>query len=251
LATIVSPNTTKNFIDCSKFENGSCPEMSRAILIIVFGNLARCGPWAVVSPPLPYSMIISVENCWYFGITFCKLHYSFNVMLCLSIPLHCYPLHYSSKITFPVIRQLLAVCWTMPAAFALGIVFSEVCVSGIQGDKILVVCSSLYPIVPNKLWGTILFTVDFQLSKKKHRKAAMTLSVVMGIFLICWFACFFTFLTDPFLNFTTTLVLFDALNWFGYFNSTCNSLIYGFFIHGKIFNPQSRTTNLFAKNQPQ
>uniref|UniRef100_A0A452IYK9 G-protein coupled receptors family 1 profile domain-containing protein n=1 Tax=Gopherus agassizii TaxID=38772 RepID=A0A452IYK9_9SAUR len=215
-------------------------------------------------------MIISVENCWYFGITFCKLHYSFNLMLCLSSPLHCYPLRYSSKITFPVIMQLLAVCWTVPAAFAFGIVFSEAYVSGIQSYKILIVCTSLYPIVPNKLWGTILDICNFfcniqknarvvnnmpddanndvrsQLSKKKDRKAATTLSVFMGIFLICWFACFFTFLIDPFLNFTTILALFDALNGFGYLNSTCNSLIYG-----KIFNPQSRTTNLFAKNQTQ
>ncbi|XP_053879531.1 trace amine-associated receptor 2-like [Malaclemys terrapin pileata] len=233
---------------------------------------------------MPYSrdgMIISVENCWYFGITFCKVHYSFNLMLCLVSIFHlcsiavdhlyaiCYPLHYSSKITFHVIRQLLAICWTVPAAFAFGIVFSEAYASGIQGYKILVACSSLCPIVFNKLWGTVLFTVGLfapscvmigiyaiffviskkharvvnnmpddanndvrsQLSKKKDREAAMTLSIFMGMFLICWFPCFFTFLIDPFLHFTTTLVLFDALNWFGYFNSTCNPLIYDFFIH--------------------
>uniref|UniRef100_A0A8C8SVF6 Trace amine associated receptor 2 (gene/pseudogene) n=1 Tax=Pelusios castaneus TaxID=367368 RepID=A0A8C8SVF6_9SAUR len=261
---------------------------------------------------MPYSMVRSVENCWYFGITLCKIHYSFDLMLCLASIFHlcsiavdrfyaiCYPLHYSSKITIPVIRRLLAVCWSAPAAFAFGVVFSEAHASGIEGYKILVACSSSCPIVFNKLWGTVLFTVGFfvpgcimigiyakifviskkhmhvmnnmpgdantdvrsQLSKGKDRKAAKTLSIVMGVFLICWFPCFFTILIDPFLNFTTPLVLFDALNWFGYINSTCNPFIYGFFypwfqkalkhiIRGKIFNPHSSTTNLFTKNQSQ
>ncbi|XP_007062323.3 trace amine-associated receptor 2 [Chelonia mydas] len=341
---MVSPNTMKNFIDCSKFGNGSCPEMSRssgvrgamylfmtgAIFITIFGNPAiiiSISYFKQLHSPtnflilsmaitdfllgftiMPYSMIMSVENCWYCEITFCKVHYSFNLMLCLVSIFHlcsiavdrfyaiCYPLHYSSKISFPVIRQLLAVCWTVPVALLLGLFFSEAYASGIEGYKILVACSSLCPIVFNKSWGTILFTVGLfapgcfiigtygkktviskkharvvnnipddanndiinQLSKKKARKAAKTSSIVMGVFLICWFPCFFTILIDLFLNFTTMLALFDALNWFGYFNSTCNPLIYGFFypwfqkalkyiLGGKIFNPHSRTTNLLLK----
>ncbi|XP_006034299.1 trace amine-associated receptor 2 [Alligator sinensis] len=259
---------------------------------------------------MPYSMIRSVENCWYFGITFCKVHYSFDLMLCLVSIFHlcciaidrfyaiCHPLHYSSKMTFSVIRGFLAVCWSVPAAFAFGVVFSKAYASGIEGYEILVECSSSCPVMFNKLWGTILFTFGLfvpgcvmtgiyvkifavskkhahfmnnvpekendkkqnQLSKNKDRKAAKTLSIVMGVFLICWFPCFVTILVDPFLKFSTPAVLFDALTWFGYFNSTCNPLIYGFFypwfrkalrhiLLGKIFQPHFYTTNLFLQNQ--
>ncbi|KAK4825211.1 hypothetical protein QYF61_025139 [Mycteria americana] len=54
-----------------------------------------------------------------------------------------------------------------------------------------------------------------ELSKNKDRKAAKTLSIVMLGFLICWFTWFFSILINPFLNFSTPLLLFDALNWLG------------------------------------
>ncbi|XP_066478842.1 trace amine-associated receptor 2 [Tiliqua scincoides] len=259
---------------------------------------------------MPYSMVRSVENCWYFGITFCKIHYSFDLMLCLVSIFHlcsiavdrfyaiCYPLHYSCKITLPVIRQLIVICWSVPAAFAFGLVFSEGYASGIEGYAILVTCSSTCPVMFNKLWGVILFSFGFfvpscvmigiyakifevsrkhlnamkskpesshhekqsQLSKSKDRKAAKTLSIVMGVFLLCWFPCFITILMDPFIGFSTPVVLFDALTWLGYFNSTCNPLIYGFFypwfqkalryiLLGKIFHQHFYTANLFSENE--
>lgn len=114
----------------------------------------------------------------------------------------------------------------------------------------LVKCSSLCPSVFNKLREAVLFTVGLfapacimigvyvkiftvsqrhtcelsqphrhtksdkknELSKNKDRKAAKTLSIVMLGFLIRWFPWFFAILIDPFLNFSTPLPLFDALN---------------------------------------
>lgn len=137
--------------------------------------------------------------------------------------------------------------------------------SGIEGYAILVTCSSSCPVMFNKLWGGILFSFGFfvpscamigiyakifetsrkhlkrkpenshqekqsRLSKSKDRKAARTLSIIMGVFLLCWFPCFITILIDPFIGFSTPVVFFDALTWLGYFNSTCNPLIYGFFL---------------------
>lgn len=339
-------NVSSGVIDCSEFGNRSCPESLRSvnvrgimyvamlgvIFITVFGNLAiiiSISYFKQLHSPtnflilsmavtdfllgifiMPYSMVRSVENCWYFGITFCKIHYSFDLMLCLVSIFHlcsiavdrfyaiCYPLHYLCTMTIPVIRQLVVICWSVPATFAFGVVFSEVYASGIEGYAILVACSSSCPVMFNKLWGVILFSFGFfipsclmigiyakifevsrkhlsamksksesshdakqgHLSESKDRKAAKTLSIVMGVFLLCWFPCFFTILMDPFLGFSTPAVLFDALTWLGYFNSTCNPLIYGFFypwfqkalryiLLGKIFHQHFYTANLFPENE--
>nr|XP_056712213.1 trace amine-associated receptor 2 [Euleptes europaea] len=338
-------NSSEDVIDCSQFGNGSCPEnlmsalvqrviyisISGIIIITVFGNLAIIISISYFKPLhsptnflilsmavtdfllgffiMPYSMIRSVENCWYFGITFCKVHYSFDLMLCLVSIFHlcsiavdrfyaiCYPLHYSCIVTVPVIRQLIALCWLAPAIFAFGVVFSEVYASGIDGYATLVACSSSCPVMFNKLWGTVLFSFGFfipscmmigiyakifdvsrkhlnamkskpkssrdnkqsEFSTSKDRKAAKTLSIVMGVFLLCWFPCFFVILIDPFIGFSTPAILFDVLTWFGYFNSTCNPLIYGFFypwfqkalryiLLGKIFHHHFCTANLFSEN---
>ncbi|XP_029452785.1 trace amine-associated receptor 3-like [Rhinatrema bivittatum] len=254
---------------------------------------------------MPYSTVRSIENCWLFGNLFCKIHYSFDLMLSVISIFHlcsiavdrfyavCDPLHYSTRITMSVIRKLLLFCWLVPAIFAFGVVISDSHVSGIEGYEILVSCFSLCPITFNKLWGVIMFIACFfapgsvmvgiyikifvvsrrhariinnlsgnasdekrtQLSKKTDRKAAKTLGIVMGVFLSCWMPVFITILIDPFLEFSTPEVLFDALNWLGYINSTCNPLIYGFFypwfrkalkyiLSGKIFDPHSRTASL-------
>ncbi|XP_068531209.1 trace amine-associated receptor 2 [Anas acuta] len=312
---MLSVNTSTDLTDCSEFGNRSCSGSSRspgargvlylfmtaAFLLTISGNLAiivSISYFKQLQSPtnflilsmaatdfllgfaiMPYSMVRSVENCWYFGMAFCKVHYSFDLMLCLVSIFHlcsiavdrfyaiCHPLHYAYLMTMNAIKQIIAVCWSAPAAFAFGVVFSEAYASGIEGYENLVKCSSLCPVMFNKVWGAVLFTVGLfvpacvmigiyckifvvsqkhvcelsqahkhtksdmknGLSKSKDRKAARTLSVVMLGFLICWFPCFFAILIDPFLNFSTPVPLFDALTWLGYLNSLCNPLIYGFF----------------------
>ncbi|NWV13592.1 TAAR2 protein, partial [Ptilonorhynchus violaceus] len=309
------PNISKDLTDSSEFGNRSCPENFRSagvrgimylfitavFILTIFGNLAIIvsisyfkqlhspANFLILSMAItdfllgfaimPYSMVRSVENCCFFGTVFCKVHYGFDLMLCLASIFHlcsiamdrfcaiCHPLHYASTMTVTAIKQIVEVCWSVPAAFAFGVVFSEAYASGIEGYEMLIKCSRLCPIVLNKLWGAFLFTVGLfapvcimtgiyvkiftvsqrhaselsqahrhmcankkhELSKNKDRKAAKTLSIVMLGFLICWFPWFFAILIDPFLNFSIPLPLFDFLNWLGYLNSFCNPLIYGFF----------------------
>ncbi|KAL6073413.1 hypothetical protein STEG23_013744 [Scotinomys teguina] len=196
-------------LDCSEYGNGSCPEnersvgvrvamysfMAGAIFITVFGNLAMIisiSYFKQLHTPtnllilsmavtdfllgftiMPYSMVRSVENCWYFGLTFCKIHYSFDLMLSITSIFHlcsvavdrfyaiCHPLHYCTKMTISVVKRLLLVCWSIPGAFAFGVVFSEAYADGIEGYDILVACSSSCPVMFNKLWGTTLFVAGF------------------------------------------------------------------------------------------
>uniref|UniRef100_A0A2K5F3E0 G-protein coupled receptors family 1 profile domain-containing protein n=1 Tax=Aotus nancymaae TaxID=37293 RepID=A0A2K5F3E0_AOTNA len=235
---------------------------------------------------MPYSMVRSVESC------------CFDMMLSLTSIFHlcsiamdrfcavCYPLHYATTMTSSTIKRLLAFCWSVPALFSFGLVLSEANVSGMQSYKILVACFNFCALAFNKFWGTILFTTCFftpgsimvgiygkifivskqharaimkkHLSKKKDRKAAKTLGIVMGVFLACWLPCFLTVLIDPYLDYSTPIIILDLLVWLGYFNSTCNPLIHGFFypwfqkalkyiVSGKIFCSHSATVNLFPE----
>ncbi|XP_073432218.1 trace amine-associated receptor 3-like [Dendrobates tinctorius] len=265
-------------------------------LLILSMAVTDCSLGLIV---MPYSMVRSVERCWLFGKLFCKIHYSFDLMLsvisifhlcCIAIDRFyavCDPLRYPNKITISVIRNMVIVCWSLPAMFAFGVVITNSHVSGVTGYELLVECFNSCPITFNKLWSLVMFFTCFfapgsvmvgiyikifivsrrhakimkcasatmteissQVSKQKDRKAAKTLSIVMGVFILCWLPVFITILADPFLNFSTPEVLFDALNWLGYINSTLNPLIYGFFypwfrkslkyiVIGKIFETDS------------
>lgn len=329
---------------CPKLGNKTCPPtyrsfrvrvimysvMTGAMVITIFGNLVimiSISHFKQLHSPtnflilsmattdfllgfviMPYSMVRSVESCWYFGDSFCKFHASFDMMLSLTSIFHlcsiaidrfyavCYPLHYTATMTVSMIKRLLAFCWAAPALFSFGLVLSEANVSGMQSYRILVACFNFCALTFNKFWGTILFTTCFftpgsimvgiygkifivskrharalssmpentkgevrkNLSRKKDRKAAKTLGIVMGVFLVCWLPCFLTVLIDPYLDYSTPVIVLDLLVWLGYFNSTCNPLIHGFFypwfrkaleyiVSGKIFLSNSETANLFPE----
>ncbi|KAM4695340.1 trace amine-associated receptor 3-like [Discoglossus pictus] len=205
----------------------------------------------------------------------------------------CDPLHYPTKMTIPVIQKMILFCWSVPPIVAFTGVVTNSHVFGIKDYELLVACFNLCPISFTRLWSLVMFMICFvtptsvmagiyikifivsqkhtkilkgmtgkmkdevanQISKKQDRKAAKTLGIVIGVFLTCWVPCFIIGLIDAFLNYPIPEVLFDALNFFGYINSTCNPLIYGFFypwfrkalkfiILGKIFDPHTCTTNL-------
>lgn len=109
---------------CPEFGNKSCPLTNRpfhvrmimysimtgAMVITVFGNLVimiSISHFKQLHSPtnflilsmattdfllgfviMPYSMVRSVESCWYFGDGFCKFHASFDMMLSLTSIFH-------------------------------------------------------------------------------------------------------------------------------------------------------------------
>ncbi|XP_035976689.1 trace amine-associated receptor 1 [Halichoerus grypus] len=100
-----------------------------------------------------------------------------------------------------------------------------------------------------------------RMSQSKERKAAKTLGIVMGVFLICWCPFFVCMVMDPFLDYSIPSTLNDALIWFGYLNSTFNPLVYAFFypwfrkalkmiLLGKIFQKDSCSYKLFLESHP-
>ncbi|XP_020842742.1 trace amine-associated receptor 4-like [Phascolarctos cinereus] len=255
---------------------------------------------------MPFSMVRSIEACWYFGRLFCRVHSCCDIMLCTTSIFHlcfvsvdryyavCDPLRYVTKITNSVIQVFLFISWSIPIFFAFGLVFSELNIIGAEEFVAAIDCEGLCVLMFNKLWGVLASFIAFFLpgtvmvgiyihvfyvakkhakqidtlpnmknreaktkpSSKKESKATRTLSIVMGVFVLCWLPFFVLTIIDPFINFTTPEDLYNAFLWLGYFNSTFNPIIYGMFypwfrkafkiiVTGMIFHPDSSTLSLF------
>ncbi|XP_026050935.1 trace amine-associated receptor 4-like [Carassius auratus] len=220
---------------------------------------------------MPYSMVRSVEGCWYLGDFVCKVHSSLDMTFCISSILHlslisvdrywaiCDPLRYRMRVSNNTVTVFTTFIWLFSFLYSFYVVFSGVHKIGLELFIMQFYCVGSCVLVFNKQWGIICPILTFFLPgaimsslymkifyvARKHakviservtggsahteRKAAKTLAIVMGVFLFCWLPNFTAAALDPFLNFWTPAVVFDALIWFAYFNSTCNPLIYGFF----------------------
>ncbi|XP_078535029.1 trace amine-associated receptor 1-like [Lissotriton helveticus] len=115
---------------------------------------------------MPYSMIRTIEGCWYFGTIFCWFHSSLDVMFCAASILHlsciafdryyavCNPLLYIYKMSAQRITALIVACWIVPLLISLGPILLGLHTIGIESaqpdsmcaislNKVYVVCSSL------------------------------------------------------------------------------------------------------------
>ncbi|XP_006626542.3 trace amine-associated receptor 13c-like [Lepisosteus oculatus] len=254
---------------------------------------------------MPFSMIRSVETCWYYGDMFCQLHSSFDMFLTTVSIFHlifialdryqavCNPLHYYSKITNRVAWLMIGVSWGVAAIYTYGLLYSRGNAEGLNEYVSSTYCLGSCVLFYNALWGSLdtliafflpccimvgLYTKIFfiarkhvvqigtktdqekkdRFSEKSEWKAAKTLGIVVGVFILCWMPFFVNSIIDPFTNFSTPAILFELFVWLGYFNSTLNPIIYAFFypwfqkslkliVTFRIFTKHSSSTKLFSE----
>ncbi|XP_030637507.1 trace amine-associated receptor 4-like [Chanos chanos] len=256
---------------------------------------------------MPFSMLRTVEGCWYLGKHFCTVHFSLDIMLSTASILHlclvsvdrywaiCHPLQYKTNVsTFKMITYIIVI-WLTTSVFSFGLVFSDVTTEKLETLVLLDSCigscvficgkqcgitvslvgffipgtimSCLYikifhvarkhaRVISDRMAGVACHELKNRVSEQRERKAAKTLAIVMCVFLLCWVPFFCASLVDPFLNFVTPVDVVEALFWFGYFNSTCNPVIYAFFylhfrkafkiIIAKIFGLKITSTTLLS-----
>uniref|UniRef100_A0A8C1GJ32 Trace amine-associated receptor 4-like n=1 Tax=Cyprinus carpio TaxID=7962 RepID=A0A8C1GJ32_CYPCA len=249
---------------------------------LIVQSLAACD-CLLGSLVMPYSMVRSVEGCWYLGDVVCKVHSSLDMTFSISSILHlsliaidrywaiCDPLRYRMRVTNNTVTVFITFTWLFSFVYSFSVVFTGVNNVGLEELILQISCFGgcvFCVLFFNKQWGLICSLLTFflpgtimsslymeifhvarkhakvmservtvmatgglkiQSSTEREGKAAKTLAIVMGVFYFCWLPFFTATAVDPFLNFVTPGDVFDALVWFGYFNSTCNPLIYGFF----------------------
>ncbi|XP_060761753.1 trace amine-associated receptor 1-like [Neoarius graeffei] len=207
----------------------------------------------------------------------------------------CHPLLYHSKMTPTTVRLMIIVCWGFSAALGFGMIFLELNILGneefyynnflcegacmvFQAKAAAVVfpmlCFYIPAVIMLCVYGKIFRTARRQARaiqstnaqmktaeekasmSKSEKKATKTLAIIMGVFLTSWVPFFICNCLDPFTGYSVPPILFDLFLWVGYFNSTCNPIVYAFFyswfrhafrviLSGGIFQANSSHTRLF------
>lgn len=212
----------------------------------------------------------------------------------------CHPLRYKAKVNILTVFVMILVSWSVPAVFAFGMIFLELnfkgaeeqyckqvgCLGGcsafftqVSGVLAFVTCFYIPGSVMLFVYCRIYFIAKGQARsinsanpqvglegrnrtpQSRDSKAAKTLGILVGAFLICWCPFFFCMVLDPFLGYAIPPTLNDALNWLGYLNSAFNPMIYAFFypsfrralkmiLLGNIFQKDSSRSKLCLECDP-
>lgn len=139
---------------------------------------------------MPFSMIRSIESCWYFGEWFCKIHTSTDVMCCTASILNLslisidryyaisQPLQYRTTITGSAIAVMISISWGISAVVGFGMVFLELNIWGIEEFYYSVTCAGGCILLQSVASSTVSSLLSFYIP------GIIMLCIYLKIFLI-------------------------------------------------------------------
>ncbi|XP_026888935.1 trace amine-associated receptor 13c-like [Electrophorus electricus] len=150
---------------------------------------------------MPFSIIRSVDGCWYYGETFCLLHSSCDMFLtsvsifhlvCIATDRYqavCHPLQYPTRITIPIAWIMVAMSWITAAVYSYSLLYLKGNVQRLDDVIESLYCLGRCDLLFNALWGAVdtlisflfpccvmicLYAQIFFVSKKHARKIERT-----------------------------------------------------------------------------
>ncbi|KAM6181585.1 trace amine-associated receptor 8a-like [Erethizon dorsatum] len=132
-----------------------------------------CADFLVGVTVMPFSMVRSVESCWYFGAKFCAFHSCCDAAFCYSSLFHlCFismdrymavtdPLVYPAKFTVSVAGICIAVSWILPMMYFGAMIYTGVSDDGMESLVSALNCIGGCQIVVNQDWVLIDFLLFF------------------------------------------------------------------------------------------
>ncbi|KAM9002901.1 trace amine-associated receptor 7a-like [Sarcophilus harrisii] len=194
---------------CYENINGSCIKTSYSlgprvflylvfgfgIVLAVFGNLLvmisilhfkqlhspanyliaslACADFLVGITVMPFSMVRSVESCWYFGERYCKFHTTFDGSFCYCSIFHlCFisidryiavtdPLVYPTKFTMSVSGICIFLSWVLATTFSFSLFYTGANDDGLEELVSALTCVGSCQMAVNQNWVMIDFLLFF------------------------------------------------------------------------------------------
>ncbi|XP_001503412.1 trace amine-associated receptor 6 [Equus caballus] len=132
-----------------------------------------CADFLVGVAVMPFSMVRSVESCWYFGRSFCTFHTCCDVAFCYSSLFHlCFisidryiavtdPLVYPTKFTASVSGMCVSISWILPLVYSGAVFYTGAYDDGLEELSSAVNCVGGCQTVVNQNWVLIDFLSFF------------------------------------------------------------------------------------------
>uniref|UniRef100_A0A8C4T6H2 G-protein coupled receptors family 1 profile domain-containing protein n=1 Tax=Erpetoichthys calabaricus TaxID=27687 RepID=A0A8C4T6H2_ERPCA len=227
---------------------------------------------------LPFSLIIQIETCWYFGVIYCYVYQSLANLFSVAIVTHlmlisidryiavCNPFFYSSEITLNITKVSSVVLWLYSFIFTFLFVYfsyietgecEQIC-SFYGYDNSTFVFLIFICIIPYLLMICSYARIFMSSNSNTPKRQTMEV-IVVGAFIMCWLpiSIYSFFVGDNNIitqAITNVFVLVSELN-FG-----VNPILYAFFyswfrkalkiiLTCKIFSPASSVLNLLNRTE--
>ncbi|XP_004630376.2 trace amine-associated receptor 7b-like [Octodon degus] len=139
---------------------------------LLIASLA-CADFLVRMTVMSFSTVRSVESCWYFGNSFCKLHSCFDGIFCYCSIFHlCFisidryvavtdPLVYPTRFTMFVSGKCIAFSWVLAVVYSFSLFYTGITEAGLEEQISALTCVGGCQVGVNQSWVLIDFLLFF------------------------------------------------------------------------------------------